>query len=217
MKRASWITAIWIPPIPTAGSVTPHKHKFVAPRMDRPQLKTVSLPIGDPGPNAVSKGKGKCKPFSGHCPFCGRWCRSLADDPAGNNDVHKGMEKGRWSQWHAKSQGKPDDVHTKRFRRRRDRKVESVRLGKGAVRSVAEKSVHFRMVERNLCSCLIKIRVQSIPLQLQCFIRMPLLRSKTSCHGPHHHNVTSQALDPFSSEIDCHLDQTRILATILLH
>ena len=93
----------------------------------------------------------------------------------------------------------------------RDRKIEPVRLGKVAVRPVAEKSVHFRMVERNLCSYPIKIRVQNIPLQLQCFIRMPLLRSKTSCHGHQHHNVTSQALDPFSSEIDCHLDQTRTL------
>ena len=36
------------------------------PRMDGPQLKTVSLTIDDSGLNVVTKGKGKGKPFSGH-------------------------------------------------------------------------------------------------------------------------------------------------------
>ena len=54
--RAPWIAAVRIPPIATVGSVTSHQHVFMAPKIDMPQLKTVSLTIYDPDLDAVTKG-----------------------------------------------------------------------------------------------------------------------------------------------------------------
>ena len=54
--RAPWIAAARIPPIATVGSVTSHQHVFMAPKIDMPQLKTVSLTIYDPDLDAVTKG-----------------------------------------------------------------------------------------------------------------------------------------------------------------
>ena len=63
--RAPRIAAARTPPIATVGSVTSHQHVFLVPKIDMPQLETVSLTNYDPGLDAVTKGTGKGEPLSG--------------------------------------------------------------------------------------------------------------------------------------------------------